>query len=147
MSDPQDDGSANRFDVRPTASDHFAWLRTRLAIERTMMAYLRTAVSLIGFGFAIVQFFERFEEIPGVNDAKFPEAPRFLGLAMILTGVIVTCISLMEYRWIIRYLWGENFKSIAGLGKEGMQIPLYATATVLILIGIFAFFAVVFRLL
>ena len=147
MDDQQVEGSSHRFEVRATATDHFAWLRTRLAIERTMMAYVRTAVSLIGFGFAIVQFFERFEQIPGVNTARFPEAPRYLGLAMILCGVLVACISLMEYRWIIRYLWGENFTAIAGSRKEGMQLPLYATAIVLILIGLFAFFAVLLRLL
>ena len=112
-----------------------------------MMAYLRTAVSLIGFGFAIVQFFEYFEQIPGAAAARFPEAPRFLGLALIICGVLVICISLREYRWIIRYLWSGRFTAIAGLGKEGMQIPLFMTAIVLILIGLFAFFAVVFRLL
>src|SRR5262249_45288094 len=48
-----------RFEVRVTADSHFAWLRTRLAVERTMMSWVRTAVSLIGFGFAIEQFFER----------------------------------------------------------------------------------------
>jgi putative membrane protein len=147
MNDPQVDGSSHRFDARATSTDHFAWLRTRLAIERTMMAYVRTAVSLIGFGFAIVQFFERFENMPGVNTARFPEAPRYLGLAMILCGVLVACISLMEYRWILRYLWGENFTAIAGSKRESMQLPLYVTAIVLILIGLFAFLAVLFRLL
>ena len=53
MSDPQDD--ASRFAVRLTSDSHFAWLRTRMALDRTMMAWTRTAVSLIGFGFVIVQ--------------------------------------------------------------------------------------------
>jgi uncharacterized membrane protein YidH (DUF202 family) len=39
-------------------------LRTKLAVERTIMAWLRTAVSLIGFGFAAVQFFERMRQMP-----------------------------------------------------------------------------------
>jgi hypothetical protein len=43
--------SAARFEVRATAADHFAWIRTRLALERTIMSWLRTAVALIGFGF------------------------------------------------------------------------------------------------
>lgn len=58
--------NANRFEVRVTADSHFAWLRTRLAVERTMMSWLRTAVSLIGFGFAIVQFFERLEQMSDI---------------------------------------------------------------------------------
>ena len=76
MNNQQDSGNSDRFDVRSTATDHFAWLRTRLAVERTLMAYLRTSVSLIGFGFAIVQFFDRLEQMPGANTARFPEAAR-----------------------------------------------------------------------
>jgi len=56
MSDEQAGDHSRRFDVHVTAESHFAWLRTRLAVERTMMAYMRTAVALIGFGFGLFQF-------------------------------------------------------------------------------------------
>ena len=59
MSNPSVDTTPGRFEVRPTASDHFSWLRTRLSVERTMMSWVRTATALIGFGFTIVQFFSR----------------------------------------------------------------------------------------
>ena len=146
MNNQQDRDNTDRFDVHSTATDHFAWLRTRLAVERTLMAYLRTSVSLIGFGFGIVQFFDRLEQMPGANPARFPEAARDLGLALIFCGVMAAIISVYEYRWMIRYLWSETFVSIAGLRNEKMRTPLYATSIVLILIGIFAFFAVLFRL-
>ena len=146
MNNQQDRDNTDRFDVHSTATDHFAWLRTRLAVERTLMAYLRTSVSLIGFGFGIVQFFDRLEQMPGANPARFPEAARDLGLALIFCGVMAAIISVYEYRWMIRYLWSETFVSIAGLRNEKMYTPLYATSIVLILIGIFAFFAVLFRL-
>ena len=148
MSDDQVqvNGQSDRFVVRATAESHFAWLRTRLAVERTMMAYLRTAVSLIGFGFAIVQFFHNFHQIPGENAPRFPDAAWYLGLALIFCGVMAAIISVYEYRWMIRYLWSETFVSIAGLRNEKMYTPLYATTIVLILIGIFAFFALLFRL-
>jgi putative membrane protein len=48
MSDVQTSEHASRFEVHVTAESHFAWLRTRLAVERTMMACMRTAVALIG---------------------------------------------------------------------------------------------------
>jgi len=146
MNHQQDNGNSHRFDVRSTATDHFAWLRTRLAVERTLMAYLRTSVSLIGFGFAIVQFFDRLEQMPGVSTARFPAAARDLGLALIFSGVMVAIISLYDYRLMIHYLRSETFVSIAGLHNEKIYTPLYATTIVLILIGIFAFFAVLFRL-
>jgi len=145
MSDQQASGRADRFEVRVTAESHFAWLRTRLAVERTMMAYLRTAVSLIGFGFAIVQFLNNVHELPGATTARFPGAAWYLGLALIFCGIIAAVMSVLEYRWTLRYLWGGSFAAIAGMTKEGRKTPLYAVAIVLILIGIFAFFAVLLR--
>ena len=75
MADPHSQSGAGRFEVRVTADTHFGWLRTRLSVERTMMSWVRTAVSLIGFGFAIVQFFERLQQMPGISPAAFPKAP------------------------------------------------------------------------
>src|SRR3954468_18603222 len=104
MADSHTVPTAGRFEVRASASDHFAWIRTRLALERTMMSWLRTAVSLIGFGFAIVQFFERMQQMPGVVPAYRPDAPRYLGLALISCGVMALVISAWQYRWTARYL-------------------------------------------
>src|SRR5215510_14695970 len=99
MADLRTTAGAGRFDVRATASDHFAWLRTRLALERTIMAWLRTAVALIGFGFAIVQYLEHLEQTPGARTAYLPEAPRYLGLALIACGILALLISIWQYRW------------------------------------------------
>jgi putative membrane protein len=146
MADLRSAPNASRFEVRVTASDHFAWLRTRLALERTIMAWLRTAVALIGFGFAIVQYLEHLQQLPGARPAYLPESPRYLGLALISCGILALLISIWQYWWSIRYLWGEPFAPIAGVTKEGMQTPVIAVAIVLIFIGLFAFFAVLFRL-
>ena len=146
MAAPQIAPSADRFEVRVTSDSHFAWLRTRMALERTMMAWMRTAVSLIGFGFAIVQYFNHLQQIPGARSAYLPTAPEYLGLALISCGVLALVISIWQYRWGIRYLWGEPFTPIAGVTKQGIQTPIIAVAIILIFIGLFAFFAVLFRL-
>ena len=138
--------NAARFEVRATAADHFAWVRTRLSLERTMMSWQRTAVALIGFGFAIVQYLGHLREVPGARPAYLPTAPEYLGLALISCGILALVISLWQYFWTIRYLWGRSFAPIAGLTKEGMQSPVIAVAVLLIGIGLFAFFAVLFRL-
>ena len=67
MADPGIEPNAGRFAVRVTVDSHFAWLRTRASVERTLMSWIRTAVSLIGFGFTIVEFFRRMEELPGTQ--------------------------------------------------------------------------------
>jgi putative membrane protein len=143
------DEGAQRFEVRTTADSHFSWLRTRLSLERTMMSWLRTGVSLIGFGFAIVQFFERLSVMPGTRAATYPKAPEYLGLALISCGVLALIVSIWQYRWVIRYMWGPQFRSIAGLRagvtKEKMQSPVIAITVLLAGIGLFAFFAVLLR--
>ena len=143
---PLADPITDRFPVRVTADSHFAWLRTRASLERTMMSWIRTAVSLIGFGFTIVQFFERLADLPGVKPAVHPAAPRYLGLALIACGIVALVISVWQYHWTIRYLWSGSFAQLAGMKSEGMQTPLYAVTSALILIGMFAFGAVLLRL-
>jgi putative membrane protein len=146
MADPRPGPIPDRFEVRLTADTHFGWIRTRLSVENTLMSWLRTAVSLIGFGFTIVQFFDRMQDMPGIKTAQFPQAPRYLGLALIFCGIAALLISVWQYRRTLRYLWGGNFTAIAGVGEEGGQTPLIAVCMALILIGLFAFFAVLLRL-
>jgi putative membrane protein len=145
MADPQTSSTAGRFEVRATVDTHFGWLRTRLSVERTLMSWVRTAISLIGFGFTIVQFFDRLGDMPGVKPAQVPNAPRYLGLALIFCGIAALLISVWQYRLTLRYLWGGSFAAVAGMKEEGGQTPLLAVCIALILIGLFAFFAVLFR--
>jgi putative membrane protein len=146
MIEPSTVARENRFEVRVTADSHFAWLRTRLSLERTLMSWLRTAVSLIGFGFAIVQFFDRLGTMPGARSAMLPGAPAYLGLGLITCGVLALVIALWQYWTLIQYLRTGSFAAIAGV--EGMRMPVaaMATAILLILVGLFALFAVLFRL-
>jgi putative membrane protein len=141
---------AERFEVRATADSHFGWLRTRLSLERTMMSWLRTAVSLIGFGFAIVQFFDRMENLPGARPASHPRAPEYLGLALISAGVLALVIALWQYWWAARYLRTGSFAVLAGVEghtqKIALQSPVVALAFLLVCIGLFAFFGVLLRL-
>lgn len=146
MADQRVVPGGDRFEVRATADSHFGWIRTRLSLERTMMAWLRTATALIGFGFAIVQYFNHLQQVPGARPAYLPTAPEYLGLALISCGVLALVISLWQYRWTVRYLWGAPFAAIAGMTKEGMQSPVIVIAILLIGIGLFAFFAVLLRL-
>jgi putative membrane protein len=133
-------GPEPRFEVRVTADSHFAWLRTRLAVERTMMAYMRTAVSLIAFGFTIFQFIDRLQSDRA--DVRYPEAPWYLGLALIFCGIAAACASLWEYKKVIDYMWSGNYSQLAGMRGERHISSLYAITLVLIVIGLFAFFAV-----
>jgi hypothetical protein len=73
--------------VKPGISDrietHFSWLRTRMSVERTLMSWVRTATALIGFGFTIFQFFERFNQMSDVAAPRNPGNARIIALALV----------------------------------------------------------------
>lgn len=145
MNDEAGDGNT-RFIAEPSAASHFAWIRTRLALERTMTSWVRTAVSLIGFGFTIVQFFEHFGEMSGVTPAAQPLTPRYVGLALIGAGVLVLVVAAWQYRLTIRYMW-QAYRDIAGVDAKLHQTPALAIAIVMIFVGVFAFVSVATRAL
>src|SRR5271156_6342842 len=119
------DSIPGRFEVKATASDHFSWLRTRLSIERTMMSWVRTASALIGFGFTIVQFFDRMQQMPGAAAAYFPHAPRYLGLSLIFCGVMALVISIWEYHWGLQLCGdrGHDTRGKANAAARGGDPP------------------------
>jgi len=140
--------AAQRFDVQASVSNHFSWIRTRLGIERTYLAWIRTGVSLIGFGFTIVQFFQKMQGMSARNGrAMAEEMPRNLGLALIAAGILALTISSIQYRGQLRYLWSDQFRAIAGLTEKPHHTPAFISAMVLLLIGIAAFVSVFFRFL
>ncbi len=146
MTDSRGAPSAGRFEVRTTSDSHFSWIRTRFSLERTMISWLRTATALIGFGFAIVQFFERLQRSSEARAAYLPNAPIYLGLALIACGILALVVAIWQYRWTVRYLWDGSFAPIAGMAQEPKNSPVLMIGMMLIFIGLFAFFAVLLRL-
>ena len=146
MADTVTAADADRFTVKVTSDSHFGWLRTRLSLERTMMSWLRTATALIGFGFAIVQYLNHLQQVPGARPAYLPTAPEYLGLALISCGVGALVVAIWQYEYTVRYLWSGSFEPIAGMTMERKHSPVLAIAILLICIGVFAFFAVLLRL-
>jgi hypothetical protein len=47
MIDQPREEHADRFQLKPTAESNFAWLQTRLRVEWTLMAWVRTASALM----------------------------------------------------------------------------------------------------
>jgi putative membrane protein len=130
-------------EVRPTSDSHFSWLRTKLSADRTLMSWVRTGVSMIGFGFTIVQFFERFQGFDNVKAAHYAGAPRYLGMMLIAAGTIGLLVSTIQYHMLMAEMWSDTYQVIAA--RRHRQ-PVYWLAVVTILIGVFAFGAVATRM-
>ena len=141
---PQTPGTG--FVVTPTSDSHFAWIRTRLSADSTLMGWMRLATTLIGFGFTIVQFFDRLENMSNAKPALAPLLPRYLGLALIFSGVFGLLIAIWQYVWFVNYLHSEEFRPLAIKSQLPVNKPVLAIALALAVIGSAAFVSVIFRL-
>ena len=140
--------SQTHFDVQPTVANHFSWINTVLALQRTLMAATRTAVALIGFGFTVAQFFQRMRaSVPASVRQMRPQGPRDFGLALIAAGVVSLMVFTWQYHVAFVQLRSGVYAPIAGFrDRRAMLAPVYITAVVVILIGVAAFVVVFERL-
>lgn len=140
-SPPKEQHGAGRFEVKPTAQTHFAWLRTRMSIEQTAMSWVRTSLALIGFGFTIYQVLRSLTETAPFRG----DAPRDLGLAFIALGVVALLFALLSYRGALHYMWSGEFRTVAGFDDSPRRTFVPVVIVVLLLIGLWAFVAVWLR--
>jgi putative membrane protein len=74
--------------------------RDHLANERTFLAWVRTGIAIVVFGFAIGRFaivIREFEQSQG-NPSRTPELSVWVGTAAIVAGVLLTLAGLVRYR-------------------------------------------------
>jgi putative membrane protein len=135
------------FEVKPSVSNHFSWINTQLALQRTLMAATRTAVALIGFGFTVAKF---FEEARATAPEQFrlmrPEGPRNFGLALIAAGVVSLAIFTWQYHVSANLLRKGLYAPLVGEAGRPLISPVYIVAVVVVLIGVAAFVTVLMRL-
>ncbi len=82
--------------------------RTRLAADRTLMAWIRTSVSMISFGFSIYKFFQYLLESNLTAGHLQHYAPRNFGVALVSLGMILLALAILEYFLFLRNLTRET---------------------------------------
>jgi putative membrane protein len=83
--------------ARLDSGTELALMRTVLAHERTLMAWIRTSASLISFGFTIYKFFEYFAEAGSITPTPRLASPRHFGMGMIIVGVLALILAIVDY--------------------------------------------------
>jgi putative membrane protein len=75
--------------------------RDHLANERTLLAWVRTSIAVIGLGFIVARFGLLLRELGATNPRPLPSGlSTVFGVALTLCGVIVLLLSLQRYRMV-----------------------------------------------
>lgn len=88
-------------------SPDLGYQRTRLAADRTLMAWIRTSVSMISFGFTIYKFFMYMRQSNLLSGELPMHGPRNLGLALVGMGTFLLAMAIVEYLLYQRWLSQE----------------------------------------
>jgi putative membrane protein len=114
--------------------------RNRAAAERTLMAWIRTCLSLISFGFGIDVIVRTIQERSqaDINTFRFSGV---LGLAFIGLGTYAIIVAADAHAKELKYLT----RSEGYLYRERRSLAL-TVALCLVCIGVLAFLGIVFKL-
>ena len=121
-------------------SNELAKERTREAADRTLMAWIRTCLSLIGFGFGIAKFRDILVEAGMRRGPEHLHSTLIFGLSFISLGIFGLLAAVVQHWRILQHIKFENFQ------YTGFRPVVMITAIILLLIGLFAFIFILLRL-
>ena len=121
---------------KASTTNELARERNRAAADRTLMAWIRTALAMIGFGFAVGKLYDAIEKAnPGqVSDPL--HSAYIVGEALIALGIFGLLAAVIQHSQILKKIEDEQFSY-----RPPRALPMIV-ATLLLLIGVFAFVSI-----
>jgi putative membrane protein len=96
--------------------------RVYLAAERTLLAWIRTGLALMGFGFVVARFGLFLREMQAVQQGTPVASPRgslWFGIALVLMGVLVNLSAVFHHARLVREFrqgtWDAEHPSRSGM--------------------------------
>jgi putative membrane protein len=100
------------------------------------MAWIRTAISMIGFGFTIYKFFQYQTEEVVATHPRRAQAPRNLGLTLVALGTLALAAAAWQHLHLLHEI---------GASKRHVWSISFVVAIAVVLIGLLTFYGVLLR--
>src|SRR5690606_20230115 len=115
-------------------STQLSWMRSDLANLRTLLAWARTSVSMIGFGFTIYNFYRGF--LQDLTTAGRADAARNIGLALVAAGTLAMVVAILNF-WSTNLALQDAYTSL-GIPRKFKHrwVYSYLLSAILVVIGL-----------
>ncbi len=125
---------------QPSTNTELAKERNRAAAERTLMAWIRTCLTLISFGFGVDRIVAALQESAVYDYADDPlHLTRILGLAFIGIGTCAIILAALEHREELKHIRHEDYR------YKSRSSLAFMVAVAIFITGIFAFIGILIK--
>jgi len=107
--------------------------RNRAAAERTTLAWIRTALALISFGFGLDKIISAIRDAGGEGNNSQDIGVQLMSMGFIGVGIFTLLIAIRQHKRELIRLRSDSY-----LYRDGPSLSI-ATATAVLVIGVLAF--------
>ena len=115
-------------------STELAKTRNRAAAERTTLAWIRTALALISFGFGLDKIISAIRDAAGDGNTSQDVGVQLMSMGFIGIGIFTLLIAMRQHKRELIRLRSDPY-----LYRDEPSLSI-ATATAVLVIGVLAFF-------
>ena len=115
-------------------STELAKTRNRAAAERTTLAWIRTALALISFGFGLDKIISAIRDAGGDGNTSQDVGVQLMSMGFIGIGIFTLLIAMRQHKRELIRLRSDPY-----LYRDEPSLSI-ATATAVLVIGVLAFF-------
>jgi putative membrane protein len=121
---------------KTSTTNELARERNRAAADRTLMAWIRTALAMIGFGFGVGKLYQALEKTNPEEVSDPLRSVEIVGEALIALGVLGLLAAVVQHWRILKQIENEQY-----VYNQPRALPMIV-ASLLLLIGVFAFVSI-----